>query len=67
MSSAWLRKVAIPLVDRAICKSTTFVKADSTVLCAGLKDGGKDACQGDSGGPMLDKNTGLLMGMFYIY
>lgn len=28
-------------------------------ICAGLREGGKDACQGDSGGPFLCQNPNV--------
>ena len=31
----------------------------STLITAGLQQGGKDACQGDSGGPLVTKATGV--------
>lgn len=27
------------------------------MLCAGHREGGKDACQGDSGGPLVARNA----------
>ena len=36
------------------------VRIFSEMLCAGLREGGRDACQGDSGGPLMAK-VGLLI------
>ena len=37
------------------------------MMCAGLRDGGKDACEGDSGGPLLvqryDNSTWFQIGI----
>ena len=50
---ATLRKVTIPIVSNAICKSSYGnSKITDKMLCAGLSSGGKDSCQGDSGGPL---------------
>src|SRR5262245_39593697 len=49
-----LMEVEIPLVDRETCQQAyPERKIDERHICAGLKEGGKDACQGDSGGPLI--------------
>jgi trypsin len=54
-----LNKVEVPLVSTEECNSTAAYNGDITdrMICAGLKDGGKDSCQGDSGGPLFVKET----------
>lgn len=48
-----LRKVSVPVVDRAKCNAAYKNKISDRMICAGLEEGGKDSCQGDSGGPLF--------------
>ncbi|KAK8380055.1 hypothetical protein O3P69_016598 [Scylla paramamosain] len=48
--SLQLQQVDLPIL--ASCEKETFF-SDKEVLCAGYKEGQKDACQGDSGGPLM--------------
>ncbi len=50
-----LQKVSVPLVSKTACNDKSAYAGDitDTMLCAGLKSGGKDSCQGDSGGPLV--------------
>jgi trypsin len=48
-----LRKVTVPVVDRAQCNVSYKNKISERMICAGLEQGGKDSCQGDSGGPLF--------------
>jgi len=52
-TSSTLRSVGVPIVSQQDCKSS-YGESDITdrMICAGLKEGGKDSCQGDSGGPL---------------
>ncbi|XP_026533192.1 serine protease 27-like [Notechis scutatus] len=63
-----LQELEVPIIDRKTCNNlyniskkyqlqTDIVKAD--MICAGYKEGGKDACQGDSGGPLVCKSNGV--------
>ncbi|XP_053165716.1 mannan-binding lectin serine protease 1 isoform X3 [Hemicordylus capensis] len=51
-----LVEIEIPLTDHAVCKEA-YAKLQKGItedmICAGEKQGGKDACSGDSGGPMV--------------
>lgn len=53
-----LRQVTVPVTTDAACRSAypggtwgSYIAAD--MVCAGLRQGGKDACSADSGGPLL--------------
>lgn len=53
-----LQKVAVPLVNEKVCAEAYagFNNVTDTMICAGYKEGEKDACQGDSGGPLVTKS-----------
>lgn len=55
--SADLQQVDLPIVDQSTCvnryKNKSTEVDPSLMICAGYKEGGKDACQGDSGGPLV--------------
>uniref|UniRef100_K7F2C2 MBL associated serine protease 1 n=1 Tax=Pelodiscus sinensis TaxID=13735 RepID=K7F2C2_PELSI len=51
-----LMEIEIPLMDHALCREAYArlkKKVTDDMICAGEKEGGKDACSGDSGGPMV--------------
>uniref|UniRef100_A0A8D2LD98 Ovochymase-2 n=1 Tax=Varanus komodoensis TaxID=61221 RepID=A0A8D2LD98_VARKO len=51
-----LQEVELPIIDDVTCsdllKALNLPPIQSSMLCAGFPDGGKDACKGDSGGPL---------------
>ncbi|XP_050084936.1 trypsin-1-like [Anopheles aquasalis] len=53
-STKLLRAANVPTVNQSECQEAyaDFGGITDTMLCAGYKNGGKDACQGDSGGPL---------------
>ncbi|XP_065283318.2 brain-specific serine protease 4-like isoform X1 [Dermacentor albipictus] len=65
-----LQKVTVPIVANEECngwyaQSGKLVHLQDTQLCAGFKEGKKDACQGDSGGPLMfyDGSKYVLIGV----
>ena len=48
-----LQKVDVPVVSDEECRVAYGDQVQDSMICAGLKEGGKDSCQGDSGGPFV--------------
>ncbi|XP_060098732.1 mannan-binding lectin serine protease 1 [Heteronotia binoei] len=55
-----LTEIEIPLTDHAVCQEA-YARLQKVItedmICAGERQGGKDACSGDSGGPMVTVNN----------
>ncbi|KAM7446414.1 hypothetical protein ABFA07_005257 [Porites harrisoni] len=58
LKPTYLQQVAVPLVSQKQCAKIYRSSIDSSMLCAGVVEGGKDACQGDSGGPLVCEFNG---------
>lgn len=59
-----LRYVNIPFVDRSLCNKAYAYngRVTDSMICAGVRTGGKDSCQGDSGGPLTaTTNDGVVL------
>jgi len=62
-----LRQVTLPVVSNGECARAFAAEGytgneyiiDSSMLCAGDSNGGKDSCQGDGGGPLLVQDEGM--------
>lgn len=56
-----LQQLTIPIVPNEVCNLPTSYNGRilSTMLCAGLAQGGRDACVGDSGGPLMVQQNGV--------
>ncbi|XP_032755925.1 mannan-binding lectin serine protease 1 isoform X1 [Rattus rattus] len=55
-----LMEIEIPIVNYHTCQEAYTPlgkKVTRDMICAGEKEGGKDACAGDSGGPMVTKDA----------
>lgn len=54
-----LQEVQVPIISQSSCQEMYQTDPQEQVdilydmICAGFKEGGKDACQGDSGGPLV--------------
>ena len=51
-------QVEVPIVSKASCKGAYGSLIHDSMVCAGLREGGKDSCQGDSGGPLVCESNG---------
>ncbi|KAJ5380531.1 trypsin-like cysteine/serine peptidase domain-containing protein [Penicillium cataractarum] len=55
----------VDIVDHEKCveEYADRSEVDDSMICAGVKGGGKDACQGDSGGPLVDASSKKQVGV----
>ena len=53
-----LMQVEVPIVSQSSCKRAYGSSIHDSMVCAGLRQGGKDSCQGDSGGPLVCESNG---------
>ena len=51
ITSNVLKYASVPLITNEDCIQS--YQLTSNMVCAGFKEGGKDACQNDSGGPLV--------------
>ncbi|XP_026735707.1 venom protease-like [Trichoplusia ni] len=51
--STVLMEVSVPVWDHDVCAASFSESIFNDTICAGGREGGKDACQGDSGGPLM--------------
>ncbi|KAH9893773.1 serine endopeptidase [Xylariomycetidae sp. FL2044] len=59
-----LMKVDVPVISRTECRQQYGTSAvTNNMFCAGYDAGGKDSCSGDSGGPIINKSSGVLVGL----
>jgi secreted trypsin-like serine protease len=56
-----MQQVTLPIVPNEVCNlpSSYGGKIQSSMLCAGYPQGGRDACVGDSGGPLMVQQNGV--------
>ncbi|KAM9036975.1 mannan-binding lectin serine protease 1 isoform X2 [Sarcophilus harrisii] len=55
----FLMEIEVPIVSREVCQkaySNIHRRVTGDMVCAGEREGGKDACSGDSGGPMVTRD-----------
>ncbi|KAI4891022.1 hypothetical protein NFI96_013879, partial [Prochilodus magdalenae] len=48
-----LQRLEVPRVPLEKCRAHSGLRVTNSMLCAGFKEGMRDACQGDSGGPLV--------------
>ncbi|XP_046887151.1 coagulation factor VII [Hypomesus transpacificus] len=63
--STLLQRLEVPRVPLQECRAHSGLNVTRNMLCAGFREGGRDACQGDSGGPLVThyKHTWFLTGV----
>ena len=52
-SATTLQQVEVQYIPNDECNKDYMGAVSEDMMCAGMREGGKDACQGDSGGPIV--------------